>query len=69
MNILFSDKPEVYHQQFRKEAGKLLGLTAEDIESILEQVHIKVKEAGTYFNLKIKPPNRCRKFFRRQIFD
>ena len=56
MNILFSDKPEVYHQQFRKEAAKLLGLTAENIESILEQVHIKIKEAGTYFNLKIQPP-------------
>ncbi len=56
MNILYSDKPEVYHQQFRKEAGKLLGLTAEDIESILDQVHIKIKEAGIYFNLKIKPP-------------
>lgn len=56
MNILFSDKPVVYHQQFRKEAAKLLGMTAEDIESILDQVHIKVKEAGTYFNLKIKQP-------------
>ncbi len=56
MNILFSDKPEVYHQQFRKEASKLLGLTSDNIESILEQVHIKVKEAGTYFNLKIKSP-------------
>ncbi len=57
MKILFSDKPEVYHQQFRKEAGKLLGLTAENIESILEQVHIKVKEAGTYFNIKMQPPH------------
>lgn len=53
-NILFSDKPEVYHRQFRKEGAKLLGLTAEDIEVILEQVHIKVKEAGAYFDLKIK---------------
>lgn len=54
MNILFSDQPEVYHKQFRKEAGKLLGLTAESIETILDQVHTKVKEAGTYFNLKMK---------------
>ena len=54
VNILFSDKPEIYHKQFRKEAGKLLGLTAEGIENILAQVHTKVKEAGTYFNLKIK---------------
>jgi diguanylate cyclase (GGDEF)-like protein len=54
VNILFSNKPEIYHKKFRKEAGKLLGLTAESIEAILEQVHIKVKEAGTYFNLQIK---------------
>jgi two-component system, cell cycle response regulator len=54
VNILFSDKPEIYHKQFRKEAGKLLALTTENIENILEQIHIKVKEAGAYFNLKIK---------------
>ncbi len=56
LNIIFSDKPEVYHQQFRRESAKLLGLTSENIASILEQVHVKVKEAGTYFNLKIQPP-------------
>ncbi len=54
VNILYSDKPEIFHKQFRKEAGKLLGLTTEHIETILNQVHIKVKEAGAYFNLKIK---------------
>ncbi|MCP4337302.1 MAG: HDOD domain-containing protein [Desulfobulbaceae bacterium] len=54
VNVLFSDKPELYHKQFRKEAGKLLGLTSENIENILNQVHVKVKEAGAYFNLKIK---------------
>jgi len=54
VNILYSKHPEIYHKQFRKEAGKLLGLTAEGIEAILDQVHTKVKEAGTYFNLKIK---------------
>jgi two-component system cell cycle response regulator len=54
VNVLFSDKPELYHKQFRKEAGKLLGLTPENIQTILNQLHIKVKEAGNYFNLKIK---------------
>lgn len=54
VNILFSKKPEKYHQRFRAEATKLLGLSSEEIETILEQVHIKFKEAGTYFNLKIK---------------
>lgn len=54
VNILFSDKPESYHKRFQKEAGKLLGLTGEAIESILEQFHIRVKEAATYFDLKIQ---------------
>lgn len=54
VNILFSAKPEDYHKQFRKEANKLLGLTTEDIESILEDVHSNIEEAGAYFNLKIK---------------
>lgn len=53
-NILFTDKPEVHHKQFRKEAEKLLGLNGEDIEAILNELHLKVKEAGTYFNLSIK---------------
>ncbi len=53
-NILFSDKPESYHKSFQKEAGKLLGLTGEAIDSILEQFHIRVKEAGSYFDLKIR---------------
>jgi diguanylate cyclase (GGDEF)-like protein len=54
VNILFSDKPESYHKRFQKEAAKLLGLTGEAIESILEQFHIRVKEAATYFDLKIQ---------------
>lgn len=54
VNILFSEKPEKFHHQFRSEATKLLKLSPEEIETILEQVHIKFKEAGTYFNLKIK---------------
>ncbi|BHH83228.1 sensor domain-containing diguanylate cyclase [Desulforhopalus sp. 52FAK] len=54
VNILFSEKPEKYHQQFRSEATQLLKFTAEEIETILNQVHLRFKEAGTYFNLKIK---------------
>lgn len=53
-NILFSSKPEAYHKKFQKEAAKLLGLNTEAIDSILEQLHIRVKEAGTYFNLKVQ---------------
>ena len=54
VNILFSEIPENYHKRFQKEATKLLGLTSEAIESILDQFHIRVKEAGTYFDLKIQ---------------
>jgi len=54
ISILFSKKPEEYHKMFRKEGHKLLGLTNEDIDVILENVHSRIKEAGAYFNLKIK---------------
>ncbi len=54
INILYSTKPEEYHKQFRKEASKLLGLTNENIESILDDMHSRIEEAGAYFNLKIK---------------
>jgi two-component system cell cycle response regulator len=53
-SILFSDKPETYHKSFRKEASKLLGLDGEAIEKILNLLHLRVKEAGTYFNLKMQ---------------
>lgn len=54
VNILFTDKPEIFHKRFRKEATKLLGLAPENIDNILNQLHLKVKDAGTYFDLKIK---------------
>lgn len=54
VNILFSDKPEIFHKRFRKQAHELLGLTPQNIEAILSQIHLSVREAGTYFNLKIK---------------
>lgn len=53
-NILFSDQPEEYHKQFRKEAKSLLNLTPDDIEAILTDLHFKVEQAGKYFDLKIK---------------
>lgn len=54
VNILLSDKPELFHKQFRTEATKLLKLSTKAIEKILDQLHVKVTEAGSYFNLKIK---------------
>lgn len=54
INILFSKKPEAFHRQFRKQAKKLLGLSSQHIENILQEVHIKVVQAGEFFGLKIK---------------
>jgi diguanylate cyclase (GGDEF)-like protein len=53
-NILFSNKPETHHKKFQKQSSKLLGLSGEAIESILDQLHLRVKDAGTYFNLKVQ---------------
>ena len=52
--ILYSDKPEEFHTRFRKEARKLLGLSNEDLEHILSEVHTQVDQAGEYFGLRIK---------------
>ena len=52
--ILFSEKPEVYHKLFRKESKKCFGFSPADIEDILDQFHLLVMQAGDYFNLKIK---------------
>jgi two-component system, cell cycle response regulator len=54
INIIFSDKPEEYHKQFKKEAKKLLGLRNEQIEEILNDIHSRVEQAGNYFGLKIQ---------------
>lgn len=54
INILFSDKPEEYHKQFKKQAKSLLALRPEDVENILDDVHLQVEQAGEYFGLKIK---------------
>ncbi len=54
VNIIYSDKPQVYHRQFRKEARKTLGLQTNDIEDVLAQVHLQIEQAALYFGLKIK---------------
>lgn len=53
-NILFSDNPQDHYKAFQKEAKKLLKLSPEAIESILDEIHSQVDQAGKYFNLKIK---------------
>lgn len=54
VHILYSEKPEEYHKQFRKEARKLLKLSAESIEDILNAIHKEMEMAGKYFGLKIE---------------
>ncbi len=54
INILYSEHPEQYHKQFRKASKKLLGLSSDDIENVLDRLHLLVSEAGEYFGLKIK---------------
>ncbi len=53
-DILYSDKPEEYHKQFRKDAMKMLKIAPEDIEKILEDFHNQIEIAGKYFGLKIQ---------------
>lgn len=53
-DILYSDKPEEYHKQFRKDARKMLKIASEDIEKILETFHNQIEIAGKYFGLKIQ---------------
>ena len=55
VRILYSDKPEVYHKQFRAEAKKRLGLKVLAINKILKKVHRRVDETAEYFGLKMKP--------------
>ncbi|MEA3469599.1 MAG: GGDEF domain-containing protein [Thermodesulfobacteriota bacterium] len=54
ISILYSDKPEEFHKRFRKNAKNLLGLSNDDVEHILSEVHTQVDEAGKYFGLRIK---------------
>ncbi len=53
VSILYSDKPEEFHKRFRREAKTLLGLKNEDLEHVLNEVHIQVDQAGEYFGLRI----------------
>jgi diguanylate cyclase (GGDEF)-like protein len=53
--ILYSEKPEVFHKQFRAEAKKRMGLKPIAINKILKDVHRKVDQAAEYFGLKMQP--------------
>ncbi|OQX10261.1 MAG: GGDEF domain-containing protein [Desulfobulbaceae bacterium A2] len=54
-SILYTDKAEHYHREFRQEAKKLLGLSPTAVNKILQRVHLEVDRAGEYFGLKMEP--------------
>lgn len=54
ISILYSEKPEEFHNRFKKEAKTLLRLKNTDVEHILNEVHTQVDQAGEYFGLRIK---------------
>ena len=51
--LLYSDSPEIYHKKFRKQASSLLNLNNLQIDEILNHIHTEIKEASSYFDLKI----------------
>lgn len=55
-NILYSEDPETFHKDFRKQAKSLLSLKNEHIETILSHFHTQVEQAGEYFDLRMKDP-------------
>jgi two-component system cell cycle response regulator len=54
VNILYSDKPDHFHKQFRKDSSRLLDFMPSNIEAVLEQFHVEVENAGKYFDFNIK---------------
>ncbi|NTV12749.1 MAG: GGDEF domain-containing protein [Desulfobulbaceae bacterium] len=51
--ILYSSRPLDYADLFRRHAQKLLGLSSEDVDLVLENVNREVAQAADYFGLKI----------------
>ncbi|NND67567.1 MAG: GGDEF domain-containing protein, partial [Halioglobus sp.] len=54
LEILESDNPAEHHGKFLTECKTLLGLSAEDIESILDEAHTTLDEAAANFGLNIE---------------
>ncbi len=53
--IFFSDTPECYHKQFRKEAKQLLGLKAIEVNTILKTIDKVIDQSAQFFGIKIDP--------------
>ncbi|GJQ47683.1 putative diguanylate cyclase [Candidatus Kuenenia stuttgartiensis] len=55
-NILFSNKPQDYHQQFLEKSGKMLGFDNTVINRILRKVHTEIAEVASFFDFQIQNP-------------
>ncbi len=53
-NIMYSESPHVYHTEFHEKSKSMLGFDIDTIESVLDNVHIKIMEIASFFNLKIE---------------
>ncbi|MBT4521451.1 MAG: HDOD domain-containing protein [Halieaceae bacterium] len=51
LNILYSSRPDIYHEQFNREAREILDIDQTQIESILEEAPTLIDEAGANFGL------------------
>ncbi|MCR4293198.1 MAG: HDOD domain-containing protein, partial [Candidatus Kuenenia sp.] len=55
-NILFSNKPQDYHQQFLEKSRKMLGFDNTVINWILKKVHTEIAEVASFFDFQIQNP-------------
>lgn len=53
-NIMYSGQPIAYHKPFRERARKMFKLDSRSIDELLEQAHLEVANAASYFGLKIE---------------
>jgi len=53
VNILYTDNPERYHVKFREEGAQLLGLTPEQIQSVLQRAHTEIDQAAANFGFRV----------------
>lgn len=55
-NILFSNKPQVYHQLFLAKSREILGFGNKVTDRILKNVHSEIVEVASFFDFQIKNP-------------
>ncbi|WP_448872058.1 sensor domain-containing diguanylate cyclase [Desulfobulbus propionicus] len=53
--IFYSDNPEIFHKQFRKEAKKLLGLKVLGINMVLKMIDHDIDQSAKFFGIQMNP--------------